>query len=44
MWKLFAGEVGYVAASIKSLSDIRVGDTITLKDNKALEPLPGYKK
>ena len=42
--KLFAGEVGYVAASIKSLSDIRVGDTITLKDNKALEPLPGYKK
>lgn len=42
--RLFAGEVGYVAASIKSLSDIRVGDTITLKDNKALEPLPGYKK
>lgn len=42
--KLFAGEVGYIAASIKSLSDIRVGDTITLKDNKALEPLPGYKK
>ena len=42
--KLFAGEVGYVVASIKSLSDIRVGDTITLKDNKALEPLPGYKK
>ena len=42
--KLFAGEVGYIAASIKSLSDIRVGDTITLKENKALEPLPGYKK
>ncbi len=42
--KLFAGEVGYIAASIKSLSDIRVGDTITLKDDKALEPLPGYKK
>ncbi len=42
--KLFAGKVGYIAASIKSLSDIRVGDTITLKDNKALEPLPGYKK
>ena len=39
-----AGEVGYIAASIKSLSDIRVGDTITLKDNKAEEPLPGYKK
>lgn len=42
--ELFAGEVGYIAASIKSLSDIRVGDTITLKDNKAPEPLPGYKK
>ena len=42
--KLQAGEVGYIAASIKSLSDIRVGDTITLKDNPAAEPLPGYKK
>ena len=42
--ELEAGEVGYIAASIKSLSDIRVGDTITLKDNKAEEPLPGYKK
>ncbi len=42
--KLEAGEVGYIAASIKSLSDIRVGDTITLKDNKAKEALPGYKK
>ena len=42
--KLEAGEVGYIAASIKSLSDIRVGDTITLKDNKASSPLPGYKK
>lgn len=41
---LEAGEVGYIAASIKSLSDIRVGDTITLKENKAKEPLPGYKK
>ena len=41
---LKAGEVGYIAASIKSLSDIRVGDTITLKNNKAKEPLPGYKK
>lgn len=39
-----AGEVGYVAASIKSLTDIQVGDTITLKDNPADEPLPGYKK
>mgnify|MGYP005767555993 CR=1 FL=1 len=42
--KLEAGEVGYIAASIKSLSDIRVGDTITLKNRPAAEPLPGYKK
>ena len=42
--KLIAGEVGYIAASIKSLSDVRVGDTITVDDNPALEPLPGYKK
>mgnify|MGYP002559653878 FL=1 len=42
--KLEAGEVGYIAASIKSLSDIRVGDTITLDQNPAQEPLPGYKK
>ena len=42
--KLEAGEVGYIAASIKNLSDIRVGDTITLKNNPAEEPLPGYKK
>ena len=41
---LEAGEVGYIAASIKSLSDIRVGDTITLKNRPAKEPLPGYKK
>ncbi len=41
---LQAGEVGYIAASIKNLSDIRVGDTITHKDPKADEPLPGYKK
>ncbi len=42
--KLEAGDVGYIAASIKNLSDIRVGDTITIKNNPALEPLPGYKK
>ena len=42
--ELKAGEVGYISASIKSLSDIRVGDTITLKDKPAKEPLPGYKK
>ena len=41
---LKAGEVGYIAASIKSLQDVRVGDTITLKENPAQEPLPGYKK
>lgn len=40
---LKAGEVGYIAASIKSLSDIHVGDTITLRNRKAKEPLPGYK-
>ena len=39
-----AGEVGYIAASIKSLSDIHVGDTVTIKDNPADEPLKGYKK
>lgn len=39
-----AGEVGYIAASIKKLSDIHVGDTITLKENPADEPLKGYKK
>ena len=42
--ELTSGEVGYIAASIKSLSDIRVGDTITTRDNPAEEPLPGYKK
>ena len=41
---LKTGEVGYIAASIKSLQDVRVGDTITLKENPAQEPLPGYKK
>ena len=42
--KLEAGDVGYIAASIKNLSDIRVGDTITLSENPADEQLPGYKK
>ena len=41
---LSAGEVGFIAASIKNLSDIRVGDTVTTKDNPAKEPLPGYKE
>ena len=42
--ELKAGEVGYVAASIKNVSDINVGDTITLKNMPAPEPLPGYRK
>ncbi len=42
--ELLAGEVGYIAASIKSLSDLHVGDTITLANNPAKEPLKGYKK
>ena len=42
--EIVAGEVGYVSASIKNLSDIHVGDTITLKDNPADKPLKGYKK
>ena len=40
---LYAGEVGYIAASIKTVSDARVGDTVTLADNPANEPLPGYR-
>ncbi len=40
---LSAGEVGYIAASIKDIADIHVGDTITTADNPASEPLPGYK-
>lgn len=42
--ELRAGEVGYIAASIKNVKDTRVGDTVTLADNMAAEPLPGYKK
>lgn len=41
---LSAGDVGYVAASIKNIRDTRVGDTITTVKNPAKEPLPGYKK
>ncbi|MGN0469639.1 MAG: translation elongation factor 4 [Acutalibacteraceae bacterium] len=40
---LYAGEVGYIAASIKTVSDARVGDTVTLASNPAAEPLPGYR-
>ena len=42
--KLSAGDVGYICASIKTVRDTRVGDTITDAENPALEPLPGYKK
>ena len=42
--KLSAGEVGYIAASIKNVSDLHVGDTITLANAPATEPLPGYKQ
>ncbi|MBR3882776.1 MAG: translation elongation factor 4 [Clostridia bacterium] len=41
---LSAGEVGYIAASVKTVSDLNVGDTITLKQAPAKEALPGYKK
>ena len=41
---LAAGDVGYIAASIKNIHDTRVGDTVTTSQNGAAEPLPGYKK
>ncbi len=41
---LYAGEVGYITASIKSLQDAQVGDTVTLTQNPAEMPLPGYRK
>ncbi len=41
---LSAGEVGYLCASIKSIQDIHIGDTITLVDNPCDKPLPGYRK
>ena len=40
---LRAGDVGYIAASIKTVNDARVGDTVTLAEGGAKEPLPGYK-
>jgi GTP-binding protein LepA len=44
MESLKAGDVGYIAASIKNIQDTQVGDTITTSDRPASEPLPGYKK
>ncbi len=41
---LKAGDVGYLAGSIKTISDVKVGDTITNADNPISEPLPGYKE
>ena len=41
---LGAGEVGYITASIKTVADTQVGDTITTAENPAPEPLPGYRK
>lgn len=42
--RLTAGEVGYVVAGVKTVSDTRPGDTITLKDNPAAAPLPGFRE
>ena len=42
--ELCAGEVGYITASIKTVHDANVGDTVTLADNPAPEALPGYRK
>ena len=41
---LEAGDVGYIIAGIKTVSDVKVGDTITLSSNPAAEPLPGFKE
>ena len=41
---LSAGEVGYITASIKTVGDTRVGDTVTLADNPAMEPLDGFRE
>lgn len=42
--ELTSGEVGYITASIKTVSDARVGDTVTIAENPAKEALPGYRK
>ncbi len=42
--ELGAGEVGFLCANIKELGHARVGDTITLRDNPAAEPVPGFKE
>ncbi len=42
--ELSAGEVGYITASIKTVRDAKVGDTVTKLENQSTEPLPGYRK
>ena len=42
--QLSAGEVGYVVAGVKSVQDIEIGDTLTLSDRRASEPIPGYQR
>ena len=42
--ELSAGEVGYIAAAIKTVRDVRVGDTLTLLENPTDEPCPGYRE
>ena len=42
--QLAAGEVGYIVAGVKSVQDIEIGDTITLVNNPATEPIPGYQE
>ena len=42
--QLSAGEVGYIVAGIKSVREIEIGDTITLKESPAEEPVPGYQE
>lgn len=42
--ELVAGEVGWIAAQIKNIRDVHVGDTVTLMNRPATKPLPGYKK
>jgi len=42
--RLSSGEVGYIIANIKTVSDVRVGDTITLDTRPAETPLPGFKE
>ncbi len=42
--ELCAGQVGYIAAAIKTVDDARVGDTVTIAERPAAEPLPGYRK